>query len=109
MVLRSENNVDGLRHLDARLTEAGDVVIEGQDLGPGVARIFGPGLTEYEWTHTVRAKDVSLLVAALGGEPDDEVLTLIERTCSGSDAARLATLLAGGGPIPAEFWSRIGE
>ncbi|MBA2310259.1 MAG: hypothetical protein H0W01_13450 [Pseudonocardiales bacterium] len=109
VTLRSIRDADGSRHLDAHVTAEGDVVVEGQDLGPGVERAFGPGLTEYEWTHTVRAADVPLLVEALGGAPGDDVLALMRRVCSGDGVVRLAALLAPDGPVPAEFWSRVGD
>lgn len=108
VVLRAERDEDGVRHLGARLTAGGDLVVEGQDVGPGVERFFGEGTTEYEWTHTVRAADLPALVAALDGDPGDDVLTLLERRCSGDDAAELSRLLGPDGPVPADRWSRIG-
>jgi len=108
VVLRTERDEDGVRHLAARLTAGGDLVVEGQDIGPGVEYVFGEGNTEYEWTHTVRVADLPALVAALGGEPGDDVLALLSRRCSGDDAAELSRLLGPDGPVPADRWSRIG-
>jgi hypothetical protein len=48
------------------------VLIEGQDLGPTVSKLMGD--LEYEWTGTIAAADVPLLVAALGGAAGDDVL-----------------------------------
>ena len=107
--LRSIRDADGSRYLDAHLNDAGDLVIDGQDLGPAVERAFGEGLTEYEWRHTIRAANVPLLVAALGGAPGEDVLVLLARTCTDDDAARLARLLGTDEAVPAEFWSRIGK
>lgn len=109
VTLRDVRGEGGWRHLSARLTDEGDLLIEGQDLGPGVEECFGPGLTEYEWVHTVHAEHIPLLVAALGGEPGEPVLPLLARTCSGAEAIRLSRLLGPDGPVPATFWSRVGD
>ncbi len=65
------------RHLWAVVTASGDLVIEGQDLGPEVERLFGEGKIEYEWTVRVRAPDVPGAVVALSGAPGDDVLGLL--------------------------------
>lgn len=103
VVLRSQRDADGSRHLEARLTTGGDLVVEGHDLGPGVERAFGAGHTEYEWCHTVRAEHVPELVAVLGGAGD--VLALLEAR----GAESLARSLPPTGPVPAGFWSRVGD
>ncbi len=108
VVLRSERDEGGIRHLSARLTTDGDLVVEGQDIGPGVEQFFGEGNTEYEWAHTVRVADLPQLGAALGGLPGDDILTLLAQRCSGPDEAELSRLLVPDGPVPAELWSRIG-
>jgi len=38
------------RHVIAKLTDDGNLVISGQDIGPSVERIFGSD--EYEYAHT---------------------------------------------------------
>ncbi|MBW0114518.1 hypothetical protein [Pseudonocardia abyssalis] len=108
VVLRAERDEDGVRHLAARLTAEGDLVVEGQDIGPGVEEFFGEGNTEYEWAHTVRVADLPLLVAALGGAPGDDVLALLAERCDGPDSDELSRLLGPDGPVPADRWSRIG-
>lgn len=108
VVLRAERDEGGVRHLAARLSTDGDLVVEGQDIAPGVEQFFGEGNTEYEWAHTVRVADLPDLLAALGGAPGDDVLTLLEQRCSGPDAAELSRLLGPDGPVASERWSRIG-
>ncbi|MCF2531575.1 hypothetical protein [Yinghuangia soli] len=54
-------------YVDARLTDAGDLVIDGQDLNDG----------EYEYAMTVAAAQVPVVLGALGGTPDDDVLALL--------------------------------
>ncbi|NRQ33331.1 hypothetical protein HII36_15960 [Nonomuraea sp. NN258] len=109
VVLRHIEDEEGLRVLDARLTDDGDLRIEGHDLGPRVEEFFGAGMTEYEWVHIVRARDFPRLVSTLGGQAGENVLDVLERTCSGENATRIAGLLGTGKPVPAEFWSRVGD
>jgi hypothetical protein len=59
-------------HIDVVLTDDGDLVFEGQDLNPPMKDI-----DEYEYDITVRAADVPVVVAALGGSPGDDVLALL--------------------------------
>ena len=49
VTLRDTRDEGGSRHLSASLKGDGTLIIEGQDLGPGVEGFFGSGLTEYEW------------------------------------------------------------
>jgi hypothetical protein len=108
VTLRRERDADGLRRLDVVLRDDGSLVIEGQDLGAGVERFWGAGLTEYEWTRTVEREHVPRLAAALGGGPDADVLALIEEAFAGEKAAGLEALLEQEG-IPFQSWSRIGD
>jgi hypothetical protein len=108
VTLRSRRGAGGVRHLGAWLTAAGDLVVEGHDLGSGVEAFFGEGRTEYEWTWTIRAADIPLLSAALEGRPDEGILALLRRTCSNENASRLDALLGDGKAVPAERWSRVG-
>ncbi len=55
----------------AVLTEAGDLVFEGQDLNGWL------GSEEYDYWVTAPADLVPLVVAALGGSPGDDVLELL--------------------------------
>lgn len=107
VVLRHSEDAGGLRHLDATVDAAGDLRIEGQDLGPGVERIFGS--REYEWDWVVRAADVPALVRALGGSDGDDVLALLERLYAQPDPGTIEAFIGTGKAVPAELWSRIGD
>jgi hypothetical protein len=85
-------------HVWASATEDGGFVIEGQDLGR-------PGMVEYEYSLRVAAADVPRVVEALGGEPGDDVLTLLERSGERLVRAGESTWLKSLGLEPA-FWSR---
>jgi len=54
VVLRNTRDADGTRYLEASINAEGDLVIEGQDLGPGVEEIFG--IREYEWAWTISSR-----------------------------------------------------
>ncbi len=47
VVLRDTRDEGGARYLEAAIKSNGDLVISGQDLGPGVKAFFG--VSEYEW------------------------------------------------------------
>lgn len=58
-------------YVNAYLNTAGDLIIDGQDLSGSVRT------GEYEYSLTVPAADVPRVVAALAGEPGDDVLALL--------------------------------
>jgi len=58
-------------YVDAVLTDAGDLVFEGQDLNGWL------GYAEYEYWVTAPAVLVPRVVLALGGAPGDDVLDLL--------------------------------
>jgi len=49
--------------LAAVVTAAGDLVFEGQDIGPGVEKFFGD--SDYEYWHTVKAEHVPVVLLQL--------------------------------------------
>jgi hypothetical protein len=107
VVLRSTSDASGSRFLEARLDADGTLRIEGQDLGPGVSAVFGPGLTEYEWWWRLPADAVPAAVAALGGSPGDDPLLVLrawfaQHGVDPGSALREAAL-------PIAFDSRIGD
>ena len=105
VTLRDTHDENGRRHLSATLKGDGTLLIEGQDLGPGVERFFGPGLTEYEWAWLIRPPAVRTLKLALAC---DDVLTALKDQFSGDAAADLQRFLNDNG-VPYEPWSRVGE
>jgi hypothetical protein len=107
VVLRSTRDEAGSRYLAASPLPDGGLAIDGQDLGPGVEAVFGAGCSEYEWTWTVAAPDVPAATAALGGEPHENVFTVVGRWFRehGTDPG---TRLRDAG-VPVAFWSRIGD
>jgi hypothetical protein len=107
VVLRDSREEGGLRHLSAAIRPDGSLVIEGQDLGPGVERVFGAGNTEYEWTWTVAAPDVPAVTDALGGEPGEDPLAAVARWF-GEHRTDPGSRLRDAG-VAVAFWSRIGD
>ncbi len=106
VTLRDSRDQDGARRLDARLQSDGTLLIEGQDIGPGVERFFGPGMTEYEWAWTIRPQSVTALKKAL--KSDDDVLSALKDRFSGAAAADLKPFLDDNG-VAYEAWSRVGD
>lgn len=104
VVLRRVSEPGNSRTLTATLAENGDLVIEGQDLGDEVERIFG--MREYEWIWTVRARDLPRLLDALGATSG--LLAAMKARFSGDRAADLMRFLDDHA-IPYETWSRMGD
>jgi len=106
VVLVSARDADGSMHRSVALTEAGDLVLTGHDLGPGVERAFGDGLDEYEFVRTVRAEHVPAVLAALGAADPEQLLGEIAArfTSRSPDLERFWR----DHHIPSEFWSRVG-
>ncbi|GIH05653.1 hypothetical protein Rhe02_37200 [Rhizocola hellebori] len=100
VVLHEERTDRSWRTLTARLTEEGDLHVEGQDL----SRSMG----EYEWAYTVKAADLPALKSALPGEGDD-LLAMLATHCTGREADRTLRDLLKQHAIPHSFWSRIDE
>lgn len=102
VTLRDERDGRDSRHLWAYVDDAGNLHIDGHDLGPGTAPVSADG--EYEWFKTVAAADVPRLVGLLGGTPGDDVLDLLERGFSGAGSYDLEARLRTSG-IPVQFFS----
>jgi hypothetical protein len=107
-VLRERADQDGTRHLEVRRLRDGRVVIEGQDLGAGVERAFGPGISEYEWSWTIARRHVPAAVRELGGKGDDDLLSLLAARYVSTDGMDPGVALDDAG-VPIEFWSRLGD
>jgi hypothetical protein len=106
VTLRDTRDEDGSRQLSASLKGDGTLLIEGQDIGPGVERFFGPGLMEYEWAWIIQPSGVKALKLALAY--DDDVLVALRDRFSEDAAADLQRFLEDN-CIPYESWSRVGE
>jgi hypothetical protein len=94
--------------LDARITDDGDLVIEGQDLGAVVEGFWGSGLEEYEWTITIRAAHIPQFIAALSGADGDDILALLAARYS-EDRRCATTSFLKEHSIPFDFWNRAGS
>lgn len=106
VVLRDTRDSGGTRHLEARRRPDGGLVVEGQDLGPGVRALFDAG--EYEWTWTLEAADVPAAAAALGGAPGDDPLAVVSAWAAANPGRDPGSALRDAG-VPIGFWSRIGD
>jgi hypothetical protein len=102
--LRSEHDGSDHRYLDAWLDDAGNVHIDGQDLGPATAMVSDDG--EYEWHRTIAARHRPRLVELLGGDPDEDLLDKLERHWSGPRSYDLEALLrANTETIPSQLFT----
>jgi hypothetical protein len=106
VVLRSTKGPGGTRYLEARRRPDGGLVIEGQDLGAAVDRIFGG--REYEWTWTVEPGDVAAAVAALDGSPGADPLAVVGAWFAAGGGRDPGSALRDAG-VPIGFWSRVGD
>lgn len=104
IVLRDEQAGEDHCFLEARITSQGDLVIEGQDLGPAVESVFGKGYREYEWQRTIRQAHIPLLSSALGARNDEDILAVLGRVSE----AEIDRCFADSA-IPCQWWSRIGD
>ena len=93
------------RHVIAKLTGDGNLVISGQDIGPSVERIFGSD--EYEYSHTIPAAYIAAFFELLGARQVTDVLGAIDHFCRRryseiADALEIAKAI-----MPIGFWSRF--
>jgi hypothetical protein len=108
VILRDQRDEEGTRHLSASRDPRGGIRIDGQDLGVGVERAFGAGLTEYEWTWIVEPEAVPALIAALDGRAGDDPLQLLAAWSAAHGGIDPGTHLRDAG-VPISFWNRIGD
>ena len=107
VTLRRERSGPDLRSLIARLTSDGELVIEGQDLGPATAMISSNG--EYEWGYNFPSGSIPALHAALGGQENEDVLDVLERSYTGEGSYELERIMRETEEsIPRSFWSWAG-
>lgn len=104
VTLRQERDGRDWRNLWAYVDEGGDLHIDGQDLGPATAAVSPSG--EYEWFKTIKADDLATLIDALGGEPECDLLDLLEARFSGPGSYELERILREGDiPVDTHVWS----
>ena len=104
LVPRDEHDGLDRRHLVAHLDAAGDLHIDGQDLGPATAIVSGDG--EYEWFQTIPRASLDRLLVALGADPGDDVLDVLERSYREAGSYELEALLRSGVvPVSRQVWS----
>ena len=97
--------VDGeSRHVTAKLTEEGHLVLSGQDVGPSVERIFGSD--EYEYSHTIPARYIATFFELLGARQVTDILGAIDHFGRGRYREIVAALEEAKETMPVEFWSR---
>ena len=91
IVLRDERAAGDQRSLGARLSDEGDLLIEGHDGGTSVQSMLG--CSEYEWMWTVRSNDLPVLAAALAKAPRHPapLLEALRMRFSGEAAADVET------------------
>lgn len=92
------------RHVTAKLTEDGNLVISGQDIGPSVERIFGSD--EYEYSHTIPAAYIAAFFELLGARQVTDVLGAIDHFGRGRYLEIVDALEKAKKIMPIQFWSR---
>jgi hypothetical protein len=92
IVLRDEKRADG-SHLGlwAYLDAAGQLHVDGQDLGPVTRSVSTDG--EYEYFKIVAPKHLLRLTKLLGGKPGDAILDLLKKSWTGDKSYELEDIL----------------
>ena len=105
VVLRKEERADGSRlRLWAYLDTAGQLHIEGQELGPVTRSISSDG--EYEYFKIVAPEHIPRLRTILGGAPGEPILDLLERDWTGERSYALEDILRESDlPVVLAVWS----
>jgi hypothetical protein len=94
LVLRGEHGEGWSRTLWASLDGAGDLHVDGQDLGKGTEMVSSDG--EYEWFQTIRAAHLPKLIELLGAAPGADLMTVLAERCTGDGSYRLEAVLRSG-------------
>jgi hypothetical protein len=105
--LYSEDDAHGgTRTVWLRIANQGQIALEGQDLGAGVALRFD-GASEYEWAWTLKGDQVERLLTTLGIAPEsaDAPQQLVKRL-KHLPRTEIADCFRDAG---AAFWSRHGD
>ena len=91
--LRASRVAENSYFLSAHLDGSGDLVLSGQDLGPGTAMVSSDG--EYEYWYVVAAADIPTLLARLGSPTDADVLDVLADELAGRKMVRLEAIIRG--------------
>jgi hypothetical protein len=102
LTLRDEQRGANRRFLCAYCDAAGNLHVDGQDLGPGTAMMSDDG--EYEWFQTIAAVHLPALVQTLGGQPGEPILTVLARYRGDASYELERLLRASGVPVALEQW-----
>ena len=103
VTLLEERNGADSRSVWASLAENGDLIISGQDIGPGVERAFGSD--EYEFSHTVPSDYVLPFLEILGATKVTDVLIAL-RVFGGPRYEEITNALETAQiSMPIRFWS----
>ena len=103
VVLLEERNGADSRSVWASLAENGNLIISGQDIGPGVERVFGSD--EYEFSYRVPSDYVLPFLEILGATKVTDVLTAL-RVFSGPRYEEITNALeTAKQSMPIRFWS----
>ena len=103
VVLVEERSGADSRIIWASLAENGDLIISGQDIGPGVERAFGSN--EYEFAHTIPFDYVLPFLEILGATKVTDVLTAL-RHFGGPRYQEITNALeTAQNSMPIRFWS----
>ena len=93
------------RHVTAKLTDDGNLVISGQDIGPSVERIFGSD--EYEYSHTIPAPYIAEFFELLGARQVTDILGAIDHFGRRRYSEIVSALEEAKKVMPIQFWSRF--
>jgi len=103
VVLLEERNGADSRSVWASLAENGDLIISGQDIGPGVERAFGSD--EYEFAHTIPFNYVKPFLEILGATKVTDALIAL-RAFGGPRYKEITNALeTAQNSMPIRFWS----
>ena len=91
------------RHVTAKLSQDGNLVISGQDIGPSVERIFGSD--EYEYSHTIPAAYIAAFFDLLGARQVTDILGAVDNFGRGRYSEIVDALEKAKEVMPIEFWS----
>ncbi len=96
----------GSRHVWLRFTKKGEIILQGQDLGGAVRKLFGT--TEYEWAWSLAPMHLGAFLKSLGIEasPSVDLLETIADVLKKLDQTKIQKLFEDAG---ATFWNRIGD